>query len=383
MSSTGQIREVISSTESMTDKYPVSNLTDIDMDMEYEEDNGTDCILQEWQVTYTLIPIIYFMVFFLGLSGNGLVIWINLHNKEKRRSADNFIVNLAVADLTFVLTLPLWAVYTGLDYHWPFGSFTCRVSSYIVFVNMYASVFCLTGLSFDRFLAIVYSLNSGRLRSKASGLPGTIFIWGLASLLALPAIIFRNTIYSTEVNGTILCDMDFSSVADNHRVISWRAGLSLSSTIFGFIIPFVVMVTCYYSIAHTISRHFQDQKQEGQRKRRLLSIIITLVMVFGICWLPYHLSKTINILLDLEVITVSCETENFLFKIHHYVTSIAYINSCLNPFLYAFFDPRFRAECLLLLTCGDLQSLQDKFANLSSSHSLNGKCEQQTLPSRL
>lgn len=346
------------------------------------EDNETHCVLQEWPVTYTLIPTLYFMVFFLGLSGNGLVIWINLHNKEKRRCADNFIVNLAVADLTFMLTLPLWAIYTALEYHWPFGNFMCKISSYIVFVNMYASVFCLTGLSFDRFLAIVYSLNSGRLRSSASGLPGTLFIWGLASVLALPVIIFRSTLPSKESNGTTICDMDYSSVADDNRYSDWQAGLSLSSTILGFIIPFVVMTTCYFSIAQTISRHFQDQKQEGQRKRRLLTIIITLVLVFGICWLPYHLCKTIDTLLFLDVIEVSCETDLFLFKVYPYVTCIAYINSCLNPFLYAFFDPRFRAECLLLLRCGDLQSLQDKLVNLSSSHSLNGKCEQHTLPSR-
>ncbi len=135
---------------------------------EYYDDNDTACDYSEWEPSYSLIPVLYMLIFILGLSGNGVVIFTIWRAKSKRRAADVYIGNLALADLTFVITLPLWAVYTALGYHWPFGVALCKISSYVVLVNMYASVFCLTCLSFDRYLAIVHSLSSGRLRSRAS-----------------------------------------------------------------------------------------------------------------------------------------------------------------------------------------------------------------------
>uniref|UniRef100_A0A8D2LGZ3 Apelin receptor n=1 Tax=Varanus komodoensis TaxID=61221 RepID=A0A8D2LGZ3_VARKO len=336
---------------------------------------GGDCDYSDWSSSKILIPTIYLLVFFLGTTGNGLVLWtIFWGSQEKRRSADTFIANLAVADLTFVVTLPLWATYVILDYHWSFGSFACKLSSYLVFVNMYASVFCLTGLSFDRYLAIVRPIANAKLRSKVSGLLVTIALWTLAALLALPAMIFRKTAVLIDMD-RVTCFMDYSSVATNETEAAWEAGLGLSSTLMGFVAPFAIMLTCYFFIARTIAGHFRKERSEGLRKRkRLLTIIIVLVATFAACWLPFHLVKTVYMLMDWEVMPLSCSFHAFLSNIHPYCSCLAYINSCLNPFLYAFFDPRFRQACAAVL-CGSAGHLaaasRDKSASFSSGHSQN------------
>ncbi|XP_061469011.1 apelin receptor [Rhineura floridana] len=337
-----------------------------------------DCNYDEWSSSRILIPSIYLLVFFLGTTGNGLVLWtIFRGGQEKRRSADTFIANLAMADLTFVVTLPLWATYAILDYHWPFGSFACKLSSYLVFVNMYASVFCLTGLSFDRYLAIVPPIANAKLRSKASGLLVTLTLWAMAALLALPAMIFRRTaiLSGPQGNATVTCFMDYSSVATNETEAAWEAGLGLSSTLMGFVVPFAIMLTCYFFIARTIAGHFRKERIEGLRKRkRLLTIIIVLVATFAVCWLPFHFVKTIYMLMDWEVMPLSCDFHVFLSNLHPYSSCLAYINSCLNPFLYAFFDPRFRQACASVLGCtlGHLAGAAgDKSASYSSGHSQN------------
>ncbi|CAI5762930.1 apelin receptor [Podarcis lilfordi] len=347
-----------------------------------ESSNDTDsypgileCDYEDWSSSRILIPSIYLLVFFLGTTGNGLVLWtIFCGGQEKRRSADTFIANLAVADLTFVVTLPLWATYVILDYDWPFGSFACKLSSYLVFVNMYASVFCLTGLSFDRYLAIVRPIANAKLRSKVSGLLVTLTLWAMAVLLALPAMIFRST---AVFNGTdkVTCYMNFSSVATDETEQVWEAGLGLSSTLLGFVLPFAIMLTCYFFIARTIAGHFRKERTEALRKRkRLLTIIIVLVATFAVCWLPFHFVKTIYMLMDWGVMPLSCGFHAFLSNLHPYSSCLAYINSCLNPFLYAFFDPRFRQACAAVLCCspGHLAgSGGDKSASYSSGHSQN------------
>ncbi|XP_048861202.1 apelin receptor A [Brienomyrus brachyistius] len=327
---------------------PTAEYGDISYD-DYDG-NNSDCDYAEWEPSYSLIPVLYMLIFILGLSGNGVVIVTVWKSKFKRRAADVYIGNLALADLTFVVTLPLWAVYTGLGYHWPFGVALCKISSYVVLVNMYASIFCLTCLSFDRYLAIVHSLSSGRLRSRATMLASLGGIWLLSGILAVPTLLFRTTVEESESNRTI-CAMDFSLVTLNRlHDPMWIAGLSLSSSALGFLLPFLAMTVFYCFIGFTVTRHFNNLRKEDQKKRRLLKIITTLVVVFAICWTPFHVLKSLDALSYLNLAPSGCAFLRFLLLAHPYATCLAYVNSCLNPFLYAFFDLRFRSQCLCLLS---------------------------------
>ncbi|CAB1447818.1 unnamed protein product [Pleuronectes platessa] len=236
-----------------------------------------------------------------------------------------------------------------MGYHWPFGVALCKISSYVVLLNMYASVFCLTCMSFDRYLAIVHSLSSTQLRSRGHTRGCLIGIWLLSGLLAAPTLVFRTTKDDPSSNRTS-CAMDFSLVLTAKKEENlWIAGLSISSSALGFLLPFLAMMVCYGFIGCTVTRHFNTLRKEDQRKRRLLKIITTLVVVFAACWTPFHLVKSADALSYLDLFPATCAFLRFLLLAHPYATCLAYINSCLNPFLYAFFDLRFRSQCLCLL----------------------------------
>uniref|UniRef100_A0A8D0DYH2 G-protein coupled receptors family 1 profile domain-containing protein n=1 Tax=Salvator merianae TaxID=96440 RepID=A0A8D0DYH2_SALMN len=304
----------------------------------------------DWEVSFSLLPVLYMLVFVLGLSGNGLVIFTVWRGPAgKRRSADTYIGNLALADLAFVVTLPLWAAYTALRFHWPFGSLLCKLSSYLVLLNMFASAFCLGCLSFERYLAIVHALPRSAGRPPSSGARGR-------------------------------CDMDFSSVASSdHEKGYWMAALSLATTALGFVLPLALMTLCYCCIGATVNRHFAQlaRKEEGKQRRRLLRIIVTLVAVFAACWLPFHLLKSLYVLYWVGLIQLPCAWLELIPRLHPYATCLAYINSCLNPFLYAFFDGRFRAQCLQLL--GWRKARRGPGGSVSST--LSGQTQKSELPS--
>ncbi|TFK09345.1 myoblast determination protein 1 [Platysternon megacephalum] len=96
----------------------------------------------DWEVSFSLLTVLYMLVFVLGLSGNRLVIFTVWRGpRAKHRSTDTYIDNLALADLAFMVTLPLWAAYMGLCFHWPFGSALCKLSSYLVLLNISALLF--------------------------------------------------------------------------------------------------------------------------------------------------------------------------------------------------------------------------------------------------
>ncbi|KAK2894700.1 hypothetical protein Q8A67_011929 [Cirrhinus molitorella] len=102
-----------------------------------------------------MISVVYILVCAIGLVGNSLVLLIMRVKHCKQTTTINvFIINLAVTDLQFVLTLPFWAVDTALDFSWPFGDAMCKIILSVTVMNMYASVFFLTAMSITRYCSV-------------------------------------------------------------------------------------------------------------------------------------------------------------------------------------------------------------------------------------
>ncbi|XP_077388500.1 apelin receptor B-like [Festucalex cinctus] len=316
----------------------------------YEEmENTTNCDYSNKSTSLVLITVFYIIIFILGLFGNSMVIFTVWRAQEKRRASHVYIGNLALADLAFIVMLPLWAVEQASDMHWPFGVALCKISNYVMILNMYASVFLLTCMSFDRCLAIVRSLSRSQLYIRSHMRASLAAIWTLSGLLSVPAFVFNTTRQPPSSNQTF-CFMDFSLVASSRQQGRlWSAGLSLMLSALGFLVPFLVMMVCYGLISCTVTHHFNTRCKEHQRKRRLLKIIATVVVVFSICWIPFHVLNSADALSELYLFQATCTFHRFLVLAHPYTACLAYINSCLNPFLYAFLDLRFRSQCLSLL----------------------------------
>uniref|UniRef100_A0A3B4YR62 Apelin receptor 2 n=1 Tax=Seriola lalandi dorsalis TaxID=1841481 RepID=A0A3B4YR62_SERLL len=300
------------------------------------------CDYTDWSPSFSIIPSVYLLAFLVGCLGNTLVLWVYLDRAEGRRTRtrekkQTGVGSLALADLCFLVTLPLWAVYTAMGYHWPFGQPLCQISSFLTALNMYASVFSLSMLSVERYWVLTGRRHSGhhaprRCPSRALWILGGV--WALAGVLALPGLLLRSP----------------------RAEMWWMAALSLKSTLIGFLLPLVILLVCYCSLAQLLSRHFgQGPRPDRRRQRRLLRVIVTLVMAFFLCWLPLHVNKTVSMLLEFGFVPYSCSLDQILLAAQPYVTCLAYLNSCLNPLLYAACDPSFRKRCrgalLMLIIC--------------------------------
>ncbi|XP_056137659.1 apelin receptor 2 [Lampris incognitus] len=303
--------------------------------------------------------------------------------RSSRSLTDTLIASLAFADLCFLMTLPLWAVYTAMGYHWPFGQPLCQISSFLTALNMYASVFSLSMLSVERYLVLTGRRHPGNRTyqthsRKAFWLVGGI--WVLAGILALPGLLLRSVrevvkeagpkdtwqveptqpdnpravLLSCQMDYTILIGAELEETERERAELWWAAALSLKSTLIGFLFPLLILLVCYCSLACLLSRHFgHGPHSDRRRQQRLLKVIVSLVMAFFLCWLPLHMNKTMSMLLEFDLLPYSCTLDQILLAAHPYVTCLAYLNSCLNPLLYAFCDSSFRRRCrgALLLQC--------------------------------
>ena len=89
------------------------------------------------------VPLLYGVVTVLGIIGNSLVIYV-IASKERMRTVTNFLLlNLAVADLSFVVVIPPSTAYVFAANAWPFGDIACRLMHYLINVTAYVTVYTL------------------------------------------------------------------------------------------------------------------------------------------------------------------------------------------------------------------------------------------------
>ncbi|XP_021562269.1 C-X-C chemokine receptor type 2-like [Carlito syrichta] len=67
------------------------------------------CRPESLEINSYVVIVTYILVFLLSLLGNSLVMLVILYSRVSRSVTDVYLLNLALADLLFALTLPIWA----------------------------------------------------------------------------------------------------------------------------------------------------------------------------------------------------------------------------------------------------------------------------------
>lgn len=102
------------------DSYIPVNESDPDLNVTETREPHQD------KTSSVVITFIYFMVCTVGLCGNTLVIYVILRYAKMKTVTNIYILNLAVADVLCMMSLPFIALQLALV-HWPFGEALCRM----------------------------------------------------------------------------------------------------------------------------------------------------------------------------------------------------------------------------------------------------------------
>ncbi|XP_028825436.1 type-1 angiotensin II receptor A [Denticeps clupeoides] len=293
---------------------------------------------------FTLIPVVYGCNFAIGIVGNSMVVAVIYCYMKLQTVANVFVLNLAVSDLTFLITLPMWATFTATGYHWPFGSFLCKASAGLVIFNLYTSIFFLTALSMDRYLAIVHPVRSRRRRTVLYARITCVGIWAFAFLLSIPTLLSRDVFEIEDANNTV-CAIWHDS--DHINVLT----ISMMKSVLGFLVPFIIIITCYCLIGRALmGARVQIQRSVRSRDDEVLRMLAAAVLAFFLCWAPHQVFHFMDILAMLGVVK-NCHTLDIVDTAMPFTICIAYFSSCVNPILYSFVGHNFRRNLLRLLRC--------------------------------
>ncbi|NXS97444.1 GALR2 protein, partial [Jacana jacana] len=286
-----------------------------------------------------IVPVIFSLIFLLGTVGNGLVLAVLLRNRQIKYNTTNlFILNLAMADLCFIICcVPFQATIYTLD-GWLFGAFACKAVHFLIYLTMYASSFTLAAVSVDRqvYLAIRYPLKSRDLRTSRNAGVAIVAIWSLSLLFAGPYLSYYQIVHYHRVPICV-------PVWEDQR----RKILDILTFVFGYLLPVTVVSLAYartIKFLWTSIDPIERISESRKAKCKVTKMIVAVAILFCLCWLPHHL------------VILCFWFGHFPFNRATYVCRLAshclsYANSCLNPIVYALISKHFRKRFKQVFTC--------------------------------
>ncbi|XP_053284745.1 type-2 angiotensin II receptor [Pleuronectes platessa] len=321
----------------------------------------------------TIIPTIYGIICVLGTVANTLTVSVLAHGSASRRTvANTFMLNLCVSDLLFLLSLPLWAVYYSRGYSWPFGRLACKICGALHNLNLYASIFFITSMSVDRYLAIVHPLRSQSSRDPKRARLTCILVWVLACACSAPTFALRDTRY--------IPGLDVEACVISYPDHTWYLTLVWMKIILAFLLPLLVISCCYCAIGRNLlgdtgmlrmqnrshtpympsfkESHESSSKTErpptpcvspsssGGRPRgleRVLWTVIAVVLAFFLCWFPFYCVTLMDLLKSNEWLD-SCWVNWAIQNLTPLTLCLGFSNSAINPVLYCFIGNHFRGR---------------------------------------
>ena len=335
----------------------VTNTTDV-------PENTTDFNILEpetWEAPEaTIVPILFVIIFLAGVIGNSALIYTVLRNKNMRNTPNIFVVSLSIGDMLLLLCSVPFAGSLYTITSWPFGQALCKFNEYMQTFSLGVSVFTLTALSGDRYIAIVHPMSKHMGKPTVVTTVTVIVIWWLALILAIPdgytsTVEYFPTFFDSEKKVAICSvypkmDVEFPQW--------YPKAHSMFRFVIFFLIPLLIIGVFYISMARilvsssreipceTIKNSIMNQQQKRQVEARLkvAKIVLSFVIIFIICWLPRHIY-----LLFFHYSPAEYNMFWHVFKITGFC--LTYIYSCVNPYALYFLSSQFRRHYNRYLFC--------------------------------
>ncbi|XP_060769089.1 trace amine-associated receptor 13c-like [Neoarius graeffei] len=288
---------------------------------------------------YILLYVCSAALVLLTVCGNLLVIISVFHFKQLHTPTNMLVLSLAMSDFfvgAFIMPpMLIWIIESC----WIFGRDFC--TSYLLingFITI-VSVYNIALIAVDRYLALSNPFLYMNHVSVRIILVVIVFDWGVVMVYNLAILYFNGNFMNV-----LMCPGECFYFLNE----VW----SVIDIVFSFIFPLSVIIILYTrvfviakkhaTVIRELNNHTRSKTQKitlhsMKSERKAAKVLGILVSVFLICLLPYFISSLFSEIQEEE------ETV-------HKIIFIIYLNSTINPFIYALFYPWFRRCIKLIIT---------------------------------
>ncbi|XP_077417827.1 proteinase-activated receptor 1 isoform X2 [Vanacampus margaritifer] len=279
------------------------------------------------------VPTVYTFVFIISVPLNLVAAVIFVHPVRPRKPAVIYMLNLACADLLFGLLLPFKIAYHYHGNNWTYGPFMCRVVTAAFYCNMYCSVLLMACIGIDRFLAVVYPMNSLTWRSRQTAWAVCAAMWLLALAGVAPLLASGQTAYLPHLDITTCHDVqDYEKLKSYYRYF-----FPIYCSVF-FFIPFVFTVICYVRIIQALAG---SNVENRSKKTRAVVMAALVLVVFVVCFTPA------NVILMVHYVEASDNS----YRAYLLAMCAGSLSCCLDPLLYYFGSSQCRKRVTAVFGC--------------------------------
>ncbi|XP_002730938.1 somatostatin receptor type 2-like [Saccoglossus kowalevskii] len=310
------------------------------MDLNSTE-NGTDAFFggADSRLEEIIIPIVFGFTCLLGIIGNSLVIYVILKHNKMKTVANVYIMNLALADLLFMIMIPFISYQQAMNM-WPFGSAWCKISMAVDGMNQCTGIYCLTAMAFDRYLAIVHPIKSLKRRTVRIAGAVNISIWVVAFVTVMPLWLYTKAV-TIPGTGISICAVDWP-------YDTFGAVFLLYMFVFGLALPVVIITLCYLLMIKKLYVGVSPLGESHTKKptKKVARMVLTVIFVFVICWTPFYTIQFVGAFSDDD-----WRPDKTFYGFFYFALCLSYFNSCVNPLIYSFMSDNFRKCFAKVVTC--------------------------------
>lgn len=315
-----------------------------------------------------------------AIVGNSLVI-ISVKKFEKLRGrvTNYFIVSLAFADIVVAILVMPFNASQEITGKWLFGRAMCDIfnSNDVLFST--ASILHLCCISVDRYIAINYPLQYDSKMTKRCACAMILTTW-VASVL-ISYIPIHAQFYTTNEHFKLLEQNPDSCTFQVNRiyaVVSSSVSFWIPCTIMIFVYFRIfitarrqekhIRTTCFYSYKYIENGNSDSllpasaksgkvsERTRWKREHKAAKTLGVVMGAFIMCFLPFFSWYLIT-----SLCADDCPYPPLLGSILFW---IGYLNSCLNPIIYAYYNLEFRTAFKRLL---HMRNLRGSFPSSSSA----------------
>lgn len=310
-------------------------------------------------LTTVFLPIIYIVVFAVGLPANGMAIYVFLFRTKKKHPSSIYMANLALADLLFVIWTPLKIAYHFGGNNWIYGEPLCKVMVSFFYGNMYCSVLFIACLSVQRYWVVAHPLSQQRKNNKVA-IGVCVAIWVFIWLTTTPLYLYNHTLKLKDPNVTTCHDVTFIEDPLNpFPSVKLPFYYFIFMGMVVFFVPCIVIVVAYILLLRALGKSMEDSTAAKNRQKAVL-LIVTVLVTFLVCFIPS------NIMLVLHYSLLKDGVVNNGYGFYITTLCLASLNSCLDPFIYYFVSEDFRNHVKNTLLCRSSRTVERMRVSFSS-----------------
>ncbi|GAA6092705.1 P2Y purinoceptor 12 [Tachysurus ichikawai] len=296
-------------------------------------------------VKTTVFPVLYSLLFLLGIILNGLAAWV-FFSIPSRSHFIIYLKNIVVADIFMTLTFPFKILSDSNMASVRLRIFVCRVSSVVFYLTMYISILFFGFISIDRCKKTLYPFvvtNSKRLTHRKLLSSG---IWVAMLVLSLPNMILTSKMPKSD---------HFScSSLKTELGLKWHEIVNhICQVIFWG--NLIAVVVCYILISKELFKSFARTRILGtaaesqQRKKKVRANVFLVLAVFFICFVPFHFARVPYTLSQTREHHFDCRQKLIFFQVKESTLWLSALNSLLDPLIYFFLCRSFRDSLFKIL----------------------------------